>query len=166
MYFWNIEKLKEDIRADRVTEKDRFIYALIYLAFSVISFEFLTHVPFELKSEGARDIAVSAINVLIILAGTIFAFKANGSIDGIDFLGKYFSIGFVLEVRFTVFILPLLAVYLSTDTYVFLEAEAQPRSWDSILLLAWSSALYWRMYVYIRQISVSKTSILEAKSCV
>ena len=79
---------------------------------------------------------------------------------------RYFSIGFVLEVRFTVYTLPLLAVYVSADTYVLVKAEAQPKSWDSILLLAWSTALYWRMYLHIKQIGVSKNSMLEAKSCV
>ena len=109
MCFWNIEKLKEDIRADRSPEKDRFIYALIYLGLGAIGVEFLTHAPMELRGEGGWDIVVSASNALIIL-GTILAFKANGSNDGIDFLGRYLSIGFVVNVRLIVLALPIFAM--------------------------------------------------------
>lgn len=119
MYFWNIEKLKEDIRADRTTEKDRFIYALTYLGLGAIGVEFLTHAPTELRGEGGWDIVVSASNVLIIILGTILVFKANGPNDRIDFLGRYWSIEFVVNVRLIVFALPIFAMCFLLLEYVF-----------------------------------------------
>ena len=78
MYFWNIEKLMEDIRADRTTEKDRFIYGLIYLGLGAIGVEFLAHAPTELRGEGGWDKVVSASNVpTIIILGTILVLKAR-----------------------------------------------------------------------------------------
>ncbi|MCW1890609.1 hypothetical protein OK016_21060 [Vibrio chagasii] len=32
MYFWNIKGLKADIKADKLSEKDRFRYVFIYIA--------------------------------------------------------------------------------------------------------------------------------------
>ncbi|MGI9283659.1 MAG: hypothetical protein ACR2PX_29135 [Endozoicomonas sp.] len=45
MYFWKIESLKDDIRNHRFTEKDRFIYALISVAVSVMAIELMYYAP-------------------------------------------------------------------------------------------------------------------------
>ena len=163
MYSWNIEKLKEDIRADRSPEKDRFIYALIYLGLGAIGVEFLTHAPMELRGEGGWDIVVSASNALIIL-GTILAFKANGSNDGIDFLGRYLSIGFVVNVRLIVLALPIFAMCFLLLEYVF-GNEATIRIYvGSALVFGWQVAIYSRIYVYIKQLGGSQNLPPEVES--
>ncbi len=163
MCFWNIEKLKEDIRADRSPEKDRFIYALIYLGLGAIGVEFLTHAPMELRGEGGWDIVVSASNALIIL-GTILAFKANGSNDGIDFLGRYLSIGFVVNVRLIVLALPIFAMCFLLLEYVF-GNEATIRIYvGSALVFGWQVAIYSRIYVYIKQLGGSQNLPPEVES--
>ena len=163
MCFWNIEKLKEDIRADRSPEKDRFIYALIYLGLGAIGVEFLTHAPMELRGEGGWDIVVSASNALIIL-GTILAFKANGSNDGIDFLGRYWSIEFVVNVRLIVFALTIFAMCFLLLEYVF-GNEATIRIYvGSALVFGWQVAIYSRIYVYIKQLGGSQNLPPEVES--
>lgn len=47
MYFWKIEKLKEDIKSDNFNEKDKFLYAFIYIAFGVVAMELLSYFPVE-----------------------------------------------------------------------------------------------------------------------
>ena len=39
MYLWDIDRLKEDLKTDAFTEKDRFMYAFMFIAFGVIGTE-------------------------------------------------------------------------------------------------------------------------------
>jgi uncharacterized membrane-anchored protein YitT (DUF2179 family) len=152
MYFWKIEQLKDDIASGQLNEKDRFIYVLIYVVLSAIVMELMTLIPIE--NGNVWDLANSVGNVLIVSLGTIFAFKANGSANGKDFLGKYFSIGFVMAIRFLVYAIPLLAILFVYYFYAFAEEEEKPTNYiDVIPFLFWYSAMYWRICVHIKQVN-------------
>jgi hypothetical protein len=107
--FWKIEELKNHIRTGKLSEKDRFISALIYIVFSSVNIELVLYLPVE--NVNFLDYINSLINIVIVFVGTIFAYKINASANGSDFLGKYFSIGFVLTVRFLVYLIPILILY-------------------------------------------------------
>ena len=152
MYFWKIEKLKEDIRTNQLTEKDRFIYALIYLVLGAIGLEVMMLMPLE--DGNIWDLISSIANVLIVALGTLYAFKANGSNGGSDFLGKYFSIGFVVAIRFLAYAIPLFVLLFIYYFYAFGEEEEIPTNYiDVIPYLIWYVAMYWRIYVHIKQVN-------------
>ena len=152
MYFWKIEKLKEDIRTNQLTEKDRFIYTLIYLILGAIAMEVMMLMPLE--DGNVWDLINSVTNVLIVTFGTIYAFKANGSNYGSDFLGKYFSIGFVVAIRFLVYAIPLFILLFVYYFYAFGEEEEIPTNYiDVIPFLIWYIAMYWRICVHIKQVN-------------
>ncbi|GHF98071.1 hypothetical protein [Thalassotalea marina] len=117
MYFWKIEKLKEDIRTDNVRENDRFIYAFIYISLSVIGMEAMMYMPIE--SPNIWDTVYSISNLIIPIAGTFFAYKANGGANGSDFLGRFFSINFVVSIRFIALLIPMLIALLAYYMYTF-----------------------------------------------
>jgi uncharacterized membrane-anchored protein YitT (DUF2179 family) len=153
MYFWRIEKLKEDIRANRLTEKDRFIYALIYIAVSAAAMEVMLYIPLE--NTNGWDFINSLSNVLIATVGTLFAFKANGSGNGKDFLGKFLSIGFVVSIRFLVYMIPLMIALSVYYFFAFEEEDVIPSSVaDVIPFLIWYVAIYWRLCVHIKQVNL------------
>lgn len=150
MYFWKLDKLKEDIRTDKLTERDRFIYTLIYLVLAAIGIEVMMLMPLE--NGNIWDFISSLSNVLIVMLGTIFAFKSNGSSNGRDFLGKYFSIGFVIAIRFLVYAIPLLMALFVYYFFTFGEEEEIPTNYiDVIPFLVWYAAMYWRICVHIKQ---------------
>ncbi len=152
MYFWKIDKLKEEIKAGKLTEKDRFLYALIYIVFGAIGMETMMLLPLE--NGNIWDFAESIFNVFIVLIGTIFAFNANGSNDGTDFLGKYFSIGFVMAIRFLVYTIPLLIMLFVYYFFAFGEEEKIPTNAIEVIpFIIWYAALYWRICVHIRQVN-------------
>lgn len=111
MYFWNIGKLKEDIRSDNLTEKERFFYALVHLSLGAIFLEMVGYSSLASDISNDADVLSSATYILTVIVGTILAFKANGANGGVDFLGRYFSIGFVMDVRFLAYAVPSIAVY-------------------------------------------------------
>ncbi len=47
MYFWNIKGLKDDIKCSRFGERERFIYAFIYIVLMTIGFELTMYLPLE-----------------------------------------------------------------------------------------------------------------------
>ena len=152
MYFWKVEKLKEDIQTNKLMEKDRFIYALIYIVLGAIAMEVLLLMPIE--DGNIWDLINGVVNVLIVTLGTIYAFKANGANDGNDFLGKYFSIGFVVTIRFLVYAIPLFILLFAYYFYAFGEEEEIPTNYiDVIPFLVWYIAMYWRIYVHIKQVN-------------
>jgi len=102
MYFLNIKDLKADIKADKLSEKDRFRYVFIYIALGTLAMYGYAN-GFSNTWEVIESISFSAI----VLLGTYFAYRANCAENGRDFLGRYFGISFVVGLRFFIFMLPL-----------------------------------------------------------
>lgn len=154
MYFWKIESLKEDIKANEFTEKDRFIYAFIYVALSANAMEAMTHMPVENPNEW--DSVNSIGNILVPIVGTLFAFKANGAGAGTDFLGRFFSISFVVGIRLLVLLIPMLIALSTYYIYVFPgDDEIVSTPIDIIPFLVWFAFLYVRICKYIGDVKNS-----------
>ncbi len=98
MYIWNIEGLKKDIKVGRLTEKDRFIYMFLTFIFTSLCFEIALRTP--VGSRNIWDTINSLSYFLIPVLGTFLAYRSNGADNGTDFLGRFFSISFVVTVRF------------------------------------------------------------------
>lgn len=148
MYFWNINKLKKDIKNNTFTEKDRFLYGFIYIGLGIIATEAIMFMPKEKLN--SCDIFDAISTSIIAITGIILAFKANGGASGIDFLGKYFSISFVITIRFTILFIvsnTILQVY-----YVFAYPDQDivgTTFLESLILLFWNSLLFWRIIKHI-----------------
>lgn len=151
MYFWKIEKLKDEIKTNNLKEKDRFIYAFIYIALSTIVMETLVFIPVE--ELNFWDKVSSVGNILIPLAGTFFAYKANGGANGVDFLGRFFSISFVVAIRFLLFLFPIVIVFVSL--YMFMlpgERDVGSTPVESTFFFIWSALLYVRICKHISDV--------------
>ena len=147
MYFWNIEKLKEDIVAERFSEKNRFAYLLIYVVLAAIVMEAFLYI--EVENLNIWDVVSSIGNIVITIVGTFFAYEANGAREGKDFLGRYLSIGFVMSIRFLALLVPIMIAL------IFLNDGERTRPLESILLLAWLVFLYVRICKHIGDVESS-----------
>lgn len=147
MHYWKIDNLKDEIRQGELKEKDRFLYALIYITLSAIAVEAMELMPTE--NRNVWDAINSLSNIVIVTLGTIFAFKANGGSKGIDFLGRYFSISFVVAIRFLVILIPVIIVLLAYYSFaVTKDPNLNSTAYDTIPFIIWSAALYWRECAY------------------
>ena len=147
MYFWNIEKLKEDIVAERFSEKNRFAYLLIYVVLAVIVMEAFLYI--EVENLNIWDVVSSIGNIVITIVGTFFAYEANGAREGKDFLGRYLSIGFVMSIRFLALLVPIMIAL------IFLNDGERTRPLESILLLAWLVFFFVRVCKHIGDVESS-----------
>lgn len=104
----------------------------------------------------AMDHVAAVANVIILVFGTLLAYAANGGDPGMDFLGRYVALSWVLGIRVFVGMVALLAVALA-----YFEATA-PGSTDgpgpfdtisAIIAVLANGILYWRLAVHIRQVA-------------
>jgi len=151
MYFWKIEALKEDIINDRFTEKDRFVYLMIYLVLCAVGIEAMMR--FSIESPNIWDTINSLGNVLIPLIGTIIVYRANGGETGRDFLGRYFSIGFVVSIRFLVFMIPMFFVLVVYYIYAFPADEPIVSTPIDVLpFTIWYALIFWRIQKHVSDV--------------
>jgi hypothetical protein len=151
MHIWKIDKLKEEIKKGELKEKDRFLYALIYIILGAVGMEAMGLMPID--NGNVWDAINSISNIVVVTLGTIFAFKANGGSKGLDFLGRYFSISFVVAIRFLVILIPVLIVLLAYYSFAITkDPDLSSTAYDTIPFLIWSAALYWRVCVHIADV--------------
>ncbi len=106
MYLWKIEELKQRLKSNDLSEKEQFYYALAYILACSIGMEAYVWVPYENANIWDNTQAIS--NILIAFLGTIYAYKLNGASSGRDFLQRYFSIGFVVALKFAIIVFGIL----------------------------------------------------------
>jgi len=144
MYFWSIDKLKEDQRSGKFTEKDRFIYAFIQIALSIIGMQSVRYMSFE--NSNIWDKIISICLMVVPLVGTYCAYKANGASNGSDFLGRFYSISFVVFVRALVLLIPMFFVLIVYYMYAFPAGEdIVSTPMDTVPFVLWLAFVYLRV---------------------
>ncbi|MCK6261755.1 hypothetical protein KP803_00545 [Vibrio sp. ZSDE26] len=149
MYFWNIKALKKDIIGEKLTEKDRFIYAFIQFSVYTIAFEYLLSGHVEHSNDWNQFEAMA--NIAIVLIGTYLIYKANGGENGQDFLGRYFSIGFVVTIRFSVLLIPMVVLLTVYDIEFRSESDILTTSpLEVFMYILWTIFLYANIAKHMR----------------
>ena len=154
MYFWKINDLKQLIVERGLSEAQVFYYVLLFVGFSAAGIEFMAYFPPE--DPNAWTYVQSGLNFVILIVGTVIAYHANRGAEGRNFAAKYFSISFVVLMRFLVYLIPVIValfVYygLSVDwSSPDVEKEFQTGWFEVVLQLAWYTALYARIVKHIR----------------
>ena len=149
MYFWNIEALKRDIGKGQFTSRAVFPYVVVSAALYAISIEFFNYFPYEDSNQWTYS--VSVINALIPIVGTIYTYSSNGGATGKDFAAKYFGIGFVVGIRFIVYLVPILGLLFVYWVYVFGSVENYPTTFlEMVMFSALYAALYLRIAKHMR----------------
>lgn len=113
MYFWNIEKLNEQIISDELSESESFKYLMansIMYALAVIQYD----IP------NAYDTWGGIAGVFITIIGLWFIYKCNGGSNGKQIMQRYMSVGFVIFIRlFVLFMLPaIIASLIIQEVYL------------------------------------------------
>jgi len=135
-------------------------YVLAPIACTAFVYVVLFFFPFPDDCPAAPD----AVQACIDLVGTMGAFWANGGYAGVHFLRRYFSICWVLSVRFCIFFIPFFALWvlglrkavlstflqwppMSSDRRTEICDEAN--AWLTIAVMA---LFFWRLCVHLRDL--------------
>ena len=100
MYFWKIDRLKNDLVTGILPQNEQFKYLLavsILVEIAMIPQLYLSHNWFDVLS--------SAIGVVITGFGTYHIYYCNGGQNGERFLERYLSLSWVVFIRYSVLVL-------------------------------------------------------------
>lgn len=121
------------------------------MTLSAIGIEVISLIPTE--NQNIWDYIESISKIVIVLLGTIYIYRANGGENGSDFLGRYFSIGFVINIRLLLLLVPMSFALLFYYIYAFPEDEEIPSTaLDVLPFLLWYLLLFWRVGKHVRDV--------------
>jgi hypothetical protein len=148
MYYWRIDSLKREL-ATKVFTDERVLPYFFWLGG-------ITTAIISLPAAEANrwDVTNSFVSVILFLAGSWYAFLCNGASSGTQFFARYFTLAWVLSVRFAVMsAVPFIAV---------IVLFSSPDSMDSTPGSAAVSVVveclyYWRLCVHMRYVASTST---------
>lgn len=160
MYFWRLNKLREQLATNPLNDKEALSYLLAFTScYFVIIF---LHTLVLHRHEPYWYLGYLTLFLMLKLAGIIYCYLCNGGKKGKHFLSRYFSLAWVEFVRFFVFglIIVNLGIYFltfivanGTNQIIFLNEE-----WIAIYILFALIIYYIRLGYHFRIIIFSKIS--------
>lgn len=131
MYFWRIRELKSKLAHGPLSEREVLPYLVVFAAIAYIA-------PFfPAESMNLWDYLGASWAVALAVGGTIYAFHRNGGRAGANFVQRYLAIGWVVSVRWIVFLMALFAAY------VFLVDAPRETTWHEALLFGVAELVLW-----------------------
>jgi len=128
----------------------------IYVVLSELAFEVLYYVSIAGINE--YDYAQSVINVVVICLGTFLIYRANGGSGGKQFAERYFSIGFVVAIRFIALLIPIFIVLGIAWFNEPVDSELPTTWYELVIFSIWMIGLYWRIIVHVKEVAVEATA--------
>jgi len=149
MYFWNIKKLSNELINSTLSQRSVFLYILIYVFGMELSLEALEYFPQQ--SLNNYDYIETIIYLVIVFVGTCLAYYFNGGKNGKEFAERYFSISFVVGVRFMAVFVPLIFIELA----IFYEEDDEMlTTWYEVSIsLILMFLYYWRTIVHMKYVA-------------
>ena len=153
MYFWDIRGLKKQLISEGINEPHALPYFLAILAIdSVILSLSSDAIPYEGELSGWDWVQTISYPIIVVL-GALAMYRFNGGREGRDFFVRYFSLLWVVGIRFTVFILPLIGVWV----FWLVSNEQYPEQamWQEVIaLVSLHLIFYWRLVHHIAEVRV------------
>ncbi|MGE8541133.1 hypothetical protein [Acinetobacter sp. ANC 3813] len=148
MYFWNLQKLIEDLRLNKVTAvqyKNYYIASSILILFSFFAVIVSPEQPLRI------NFAVFLINVGLLISWTNAIFKANGAEQGKNFLNRFVALYFPIVLRIAVVYLVVLMMFAAVWSLGAHLIDGQVKNYidqylETILDPIFSFIVYWRIY--------------------
>ena len=138
MYFWRIGRLKADLAARPLSDRE----ALPYLIVSAAVWVMVT--AFPASSFNVWDALSVGWSVLLAIFGTIFIYRQNGCAAGQQFLQRYFAIGWVVAVRwFAALVVAMVALFFVLEA-LGLWSDVTTR-YEVLFIAAAELIVYWRI---------------------
>ena len=145
MYFWRIEKLKKSLSKNKPSQKDVFYY---YLALSALGVIFI-NLPIEFYSNISYRWIDWGVTILASLVSLIGSYIANGGSKGDDFFERFFSIYFVINIRYFVF------VFLASLLIGVISGGIDPEKITLIITTLFNFLMSYKTITHINEVSSS-----------
>jgi len=116
MYFWKVDKLVDDFKAGKVSQKEEFKYILASTVLMVL----ITDPVFYETTQYNLYSAINTISLLVAsIWGVYYCYKINEAGDNKDFIVRVMCIGLPVIVRVLAFCIPIIVVGVIINGFIF-----------------------------------------------
>jgi len=147
MYFWRIERLKAELVARPLSDRDVLPYLVVSAALASVVYIF----PATMLN--IWDGLGVAWSVALAVFGTIYIFFQNGGAEGRNLLQRYFAVGWVVALRMLVVVVPVLAAFLATLLAIGVEMDVNTTWYDFLLFAIIESVFYLRFGHHVKDVA-------------
>ena len=138
MYFWRIEKLKAEMAARPLSDREVLPYLVVFVGLSPA----VCYLPETIVD--LWDGLDAVWSILLAVVGTIYIYSKNGGAIGQHFLQRYLALGWVVTIRWLAIVLFAGVAYVVT--LIAFGVEAKVATWfDFMLLVLAEAVVYWRV---------------------
>ena len=157
MYIWKTEALAEELKQETLSNKDRFLYLLFFVAIQALLVELSVYTGQLLTPS---NVVVSTLFVVISVIGTWFCYRTNQAGDGKDFIGRYVCMWLPLALRITVLATAVMIIIIPIGDVLLGPEYLESDTWiDKVILLLFELIFYWRLTVALQSISQNQTPV-------
>ena len=146
MHLINIRGLKHDLAAGRVTSYEVAIYLFLTASGGFPIWYFADKPEADSFKEMLIGFAFSAASLLVAYFGFRACYYANGGLSGNSFADRFLSIGFVVGLRLSLVLIPVVLAAIWILEIKSEQALAAP-------ILAFDILYFWRVNLHIRDLN-------------
>ena len=148
MYFWKIKLLKEDIRQDKLTQKQSYIYLFSFMVLYVALF-----VQGIVQIYASWNIEMVVVQSFLAFFGILYIYHKNGGEKGKNFIKYSSAIGWVFLLR-SLFFMSIGMFNLFVMTYLFDIQELFSVKNSILIGMMFEVLLYWRIGKHIESLKL------------
>jgi hypothetical protein len=146
MYVWKIKKLKDDIRADVITETEQWFY---FIAFTLLYVTLFLQAIIQINALWGQEMAM--VQFVISILGLYYIYSRSTA-SGLVFLERFTALSWVFILRSLFFMsLGMLNLYLMTWLFGLEELFTAKNS--LIIGMCFELLLYWRIGKHIESLN-------------
>ncbi len=147
MYFWNTTKLKNRLREKSLTDGEVFPYFILFILTMSIP------VSSCWEYYDVSDYILEARYFFIPIFGSMYAYVKNNGKGGSQFLQRYFSLSWVLLLRFTFLLTLIFALLFFIDNFAVEILNTKTQWFVSSIFFAFQLAYYFRLGFHMKDLA-------------
>jgi len=153
MYLWNVKALVEDLKANKVYQKEKMKYLLV----STILEMLISLLPLQYSTFGYLEFVQTVLYILILTIGILLCYEANSRGDNKEFVERFICISLPLQIRISL----LFIIVMVAELILFGPSNKHIISFVNITLAG--IIFFTRVRSYIIDISGANNSSLNRK---
>lgn len=124
MYIWRVNKLADEFKSGRVTERQQLYYLLAFIGLTTIACDPYVSDFSNYELLNILDILMLPANLVIAIVGTILCYKVSEpSESGVGLLPRYICLGLPISIRMIVAVFAAMIFVFIINDYVFTIPE-------------------------------------------
>jgi len=138
MYLWKVNNLIDDLRNDRITEKESMKYLVVTSVLYILGNDSYFTIGLEYSY---LDTISTFLIIAITIVGTLYCYSANNIGDNRDFIKRFFCLSLPVSIRLLVIVTPLAIVSAVLATEYWPEAFSTAPLGETYKTDIWSVSL-------------------------